>query len=377
MRSYLAVFALCFSGLVFHSCEKNSLPDLPSGSPVFGMTGDMDGESINVHAGLNNWFMYTRLSHDSSLATIMQGVLAQDTAETLKNAWSLSYRAPQDISAFNADSSLAVGQHALFSITGEKPIKNLYRVRFKMTDSANISNQTWNFGNGTFSTAFSPSIVYNTDIQSQYPVRLTTLNSSNLCLTNVTHYLDFAQNGCEGSFEIHQSSTFSFYSNSSVRSGTLSSVNWLLDGLPNGSGTTGSFTNLTPGSHEICAEQIFADGCTYISCRSIEVDNFGYASNSLCNNDFTYDIESEKTFDPSQIGTFEFSYFDSDGKEFSTFFNTGSGSLTLVSSSNYEKDAFGRSTRQLEFEYSGPLEAEDGQIKMATNLKGSMAIVLE
>lgn len=376
-HSFLLAFALAFSGLFFHSCEKNNMPTLASGTPVFGLTGELDGEVLQLNAGLEEWFMFTRLTHDSTMATILEGILAQDTTESLKNAWSLKYRAPQNSSVFNADSALAVGLHSLFSIAGEKPIKNLFKVKFKMTDSINISNPVWNFGNGTFATTISPSITYNTDLQTQYPVRLTTVNPSNLCLTNVTHYIDFSQSDCQGSFEIHQGSTFSFYSTCVARTGNLNTVNWLVDGMPSGSGISGNFVNLSPGSHEICSEQIYADGCTYVSCRNLVVDSLGYATGTLCNNDFTYDIAPEMTFDPNQLGTFQLSYFDYSGKEFSTFFNPTTSTLNILASSTYEKDAFGRNTRQLEFEYSGPLQSADGQIKMATNLRGNMAIVLE
>ena len=196
-------------------------------------------------------------------------------------------------------------------------------------------------------------------------------------MTKVTHYIDFSQNDCQGTFEIYQGSSFSFQVVCQARKGDLISVNWIVDGIANGSGITRNFNNLTTGSHEICSEQIYADGCIYISCRGFMVDSFGYTSGPLCNNDFTYEIEPEMTFDPSQIGTFELAFFDASGKMFTTFFNPLPGTLDIIRSSDYEEDAFGRKTRQLEFEYSGPLQAADGQIKMATNLKGNMAIVLE
>lgn len=357
-------------------CEKEIPPTLPNESPMFGLTGTIDGEQFLLEAGNDDYFMFTRLQQDSNGVLAMGGLLIRDTS-SMRSGFYLNFRDPDDPSSGNStpmDSALAAGAHPLYHYTGEKPHEHLHEFALTMHDSSMVSSQIWDLGNGDFSTQNNVVVVYDDRQQLQYPVELITQTQSG-CNDAVTHYIDLAQDGgCLARFTYSQSNVHSLNCLSQVISGTVNNVDWLLDGLSYANGLNPTIVNLSPGNHEICATFSFSDGCFHTVCREVSIDANGLATSLSCQNDFDFIRNDVMVYDSLQFGRAELVYYDDLGRAYTTYYTQSPGELTVLENWPYEADAWGRKTRAVRFSYSGELRTKDGNSIQVDELIGVMAI---
>lgn len=370
---FLFLSAILVTGL---GCEKETPPNLPNESPVFSLSGSIDGESFLLEAGNNDYFMYTRLQQDSNGVMAMGGLLIEDTSY-MRSGFYLNFRDPDDPGSGNStpmDSALAAGVHPLYHFTGEKPHEHLHEFALNMHNSTGVSSQIWDLGNGDFSTQNSVVVVYDDRQQLQYPVELITQTLSG-CNDAVTHYIDLAQDGgCLARFTYSQSNLHSLNCVGQIVSGTVSGVDWLLDGFAYASGMSPTITNLSPGNHEICATFTFSDGCFHTVCREVIIDASGQAISSACQNDFDFVRSDVMVYDSLQFGKSELVYYDDQGRAFTTYYTQSPGELEVLDSWTYDVDARGRKTRAIQFKYAGELRTKDGSSIQVDHLIGVMAI---
>lgn len=370
---FLFLSAILVAGL---GCEKETPPTLPKEVPVFSLTGTINGEAFLLEAGNDDYFMYTRLQQDSNGVLAMGGLLIRDTT-ALRSGFYLNFRDPDDPNTGNntpMDSALAAGVHPLYHYTGEKPHEHLHEFALNMHDSLGLSSQIWDLGNGDFSTQNSVRVVYDDRQQLQYPVELITQTQSG-CNDAITHYIDLAQDGgCLARFTYSQSNLYSLACVGQIVSGTVSSVDWLLDGFTYANGMNPTIVNLSPGNHEICATFTFSDGCFHTVCREVIIDASGQAISSGCQNDFDFVRNNVMVYDSLQFGKSELVYYDDQGRAFTTYYTQSPGALEVVDNWIYELDAWGRRTRAIQFKYSGELRTKDGSSIQVDQLIGVMAI---
>ncbi len=367
----LACLAISFSA----SCIKETLPDLPFDSPVFTVFGSADGDTLIFEAGNAGYYMHTSGSTDPHGMEVFSGLLARSENEP-KHALKIDIRSlNMPGSSLHSDiASLAGGNKPLFHQSSQTTLPGRYRVDFQMSYPQGVSAQQWSYGNGTFTAASSPSVVFDENVQQQYPVRLSTVNSSLGCGAAVTHYIDLSQEDCRGTFWIQPSSGSSFLITSQVIQGGSAAVEWSLDGQTYAQGATCMLSLLPAGVHEICAEFIFQNGCRNIACRSIVVDNFGLWSGASCQNDFTYQLEPVSVYDSLQTGAVELIYFDEVGERFSTFQGSTSSVFEILSSEPYLQDRNGNPTYEVEFRFEGMLRSQSGDSIFLSIPRAHMAV---
>lgn len=358
------------------SCQKETAPVLPQGTPMFSLSGLVDGSPLMIQAGQDGYFMYTQLRQDTNGVLAMGGFLLRDTADK-RSGFFLNFRDPDEPGSGQQtpmDSALAPGVHPLYHFTGEKEEEHLHQVLLQMTDSLNVTQQIWDLGNGQFSTNQQVEVVYDDRQQLQYPVKLISTRTGG-CSDGITHYIDLAQQSdCKARFGFVQQNAYSIECQTQFSSGIVTQVNWSLNGNSYGNGLNAQISALTSGTHEICATYTFDNGCFHVVCRSIEVDASGTVTNASCQNDFNFDRENVYVYDSLQYGRVELLYYDEQGRIYSSYYTENPSELEVISSSPYEPDAWGRNTRSVRFRYTGELRSKSGQPVQVDQLTGVMAI---
>ncbi len=360
-------------GIWLTACTKDSSPGVFRSEPVFGLNMQIDGQNLRASAGEEGYYMHTKRYNDTNGVRIWEGLLAVDSLNP-KNAIALRFRAfPNGVPTAHVDSLLKPGAHSSYHQSGSKSIPYLHKVNLAMINPANVQSILWNLGNGSFSSAQSPEVIYNENNQAQYPIKMSSLRSGG-CETEITHYLDFSQNGCKATFNISQNQPFQLNAQSYVRSGTLQQVNWRLNGIPQVSGLNGILYGVGAGKQEICAEFVFNDGCIYISCREIELDQSGLLPINHCNDDFDYTISPYLVYDVQQFGKGELIYFDENGKAFSSYYANANQNIVVLEVEAYLNDWVNEPTRKLKVVYTGQLGSADGQFIQVENLEAILAL---
>lgn len=377
MRKPHSKYGLLFVVLLLSTlaCQKEVAPQLESGSPVFLISGSMNGSPVLFEAGNEDYFMFTSLKSDSTGVIAMGGLLLKDTTER-KGGFFLNFRDPDHGSQNSTpmDSALSAGAHPLYHFTSETPHENLHEIDLQMVDSSSVVSQIWDLGNGDFSTDRRVSVIYDDREQLQYPVKFYS-QSGNNCSDAITHYIDFTQNGdCKSTFSFTQTAAYGIDCQAQSIIGSISNVSWSLDGTIYGSGQNVQLSGLSPGNHEVCATVTFSDGCFHVTCRDIVVSATGQLEGINCQNDFSFEESVVYVYDSLQLGKSELIYYDENGRVYTSYYSQSASELEVISASSYGSDAWGRSTYAVRFRYTGELRTKDGSSIQVDQLEGNMAI---
>lgn len=163
MKTFKKIILFVFIGAAFATCKKEELPQSSTiGQPVFSFNGTIDGASKNWQAGVNNYYMYSSFSQNSSGVYAFTGRL--QSTSTANNSIQISIN-DYKVSASNAsvaghiDSSFSQPLYN-YSIPG-----GISDTTYSITFTPRIYAGTplsylYNFGDGTTSNAVSPTHIY-------------------------------------------------------------------------------------------------------------------------------------------------------------------------------------------------------------------------
>ncbi|MBI1316428.1 hypothetical protein GC167_06155 [bacterium] len=370
------ILALSAIALSAAGCARETLPGLSFGDPIFQIHGTVAGDTLSLEAGNKGYYMHTPAFVDAQGMEVLSGLLSPDGL-TPQKALRLNVRSLNGPGSdtHTDEEALAAGIKPSYSLHQFDTLPGLFRFAFQMTDSLGVTSQQWSYGNGTFSASRAPSVVFDENQQQQYPVRLTTVESSSGCSAIVTHYIDLAQDDCRGTFWIQQGTgTTTWTGVGQVIQGGAATIEWTLDGLPYAQGNSCTMNMLTAGPHELCAEFIFPDGCRNIACRTFVIDNFGSWSNAPCQNDFVYTMTKVASFDSLQTGSAELIYYDENGQAFSSFLSDDTGAFEILESAFYSPDAQGRPTYSVRFRFQGVVRSASGEVLLLDLPEARMAV---
>src|SRR4051812_48877512 len=150
-----------FACLLFFaaSCKKEKYSDVsPPVTSVFYYQGIMDGESVNLKAGVNDYYMYSSYSQDANNVYNFLGEFKQTNCATCNDRIQFQFNDFQVSSpgvAAAVNTSLIPAYYSL-QVPGGAPTK--YPVIFISQPSNNDIAQTysWSFGDGTVSSDINP-----------------------------------------------------------------------------------------------------------------------------------------------------------------------------------------------------------------------------
>lgn len=148
---------IIFIGLMI-SCKKHELPepDLMD-TPEFYFNGLINGTSVNIKAGKNNYYMYSSYTQDSAGVYTLSGDLKTINCNNCTNRLQIlinDSRVSASGTSVIIDSALFIGNYPY--IKGTNPVPVFYDVSFSSSSNLPVYSPVWNFGDGGTSTQLFP-----------------------------------------------------------------------------------------------------------------------------------------------------------------------------------------------------------------------------
>lgn len=360
------------------SCSKEAEPEQLPERPDFYLQGELNGTPYYAAAG-DSSYLFTSFDLDSGNLPVFSGTLEFDQ-EAGDASWEISirgHRASQTVTAAYLDSALFQDAYTTTNANAVVPSANLRVVKFLPDASGPVFQYFWSFHNGSsFSYLTSPELEVDLRQDSMVNASLTVLHS-NGCSANSNHQINVVDTAsCRGSFHCTSLGGYSFNAQASAWIGSLSQVEWYLDGTHIGSGINHTFYIATNGLHTVEARMSFVNGCTYTMTRDLLVQAGGTYAGENCPIDFNYQIQPVLEPDSLQAGTLDMAYTDATGKRFTTARNSSAFEVTITNWTPYQPNHLGQATYRFKLTFSGQLTAADGSVVTVNNLTGYWAVAV-
>ncbi len=332
----------------------------------FYLNAELDGQPIEINAGENDYFLETNFGFSDSIVE-MRGFLNQEN-NPQRRAFALVLRGGESLasaSQFVAENELQAGPVAFRDATLFRAQAGFYNITFQPDSSLVGQNFQWQFEDGSVSTDFNPVKMLNVQDFQTYDA---TLILDGNCDFEVLHQVNIEKD-CDATFGVEILAGNIMKLTPNVRQGSVSATKWFLDGTAINLNANNEFA-LTPNldSVKVACEFSFEKGCQK------RVEKTFDPLNAACLADFSYQKEKEKTYDPQQLATVVLNYWDENGKEFTSLYNSVEGDFKILSTQPYEMNDAGQMTTRIFFETDITLMSADGQVLELTNCVGSFAV---
>jgi hypothetical protein len=201
MKQTLNILLILLFTVIAYSCKRKELPEEFVNEPEFFVKGKVNGESINIRAGENGYYMFTSYHQDDFEIYNFAGLLKQKKCDNCEHAFQLSFKDNQTSKGSYSNISNSLQNGTVTTPTNEPKVS--YEVKFNSMiwlhplHSNGPIDYNWDFGDGNTSNAAFPTHVYDGK-QSQYLVCLTITLPNNYTskICNTVHLL----NNCKANF---------------------------------------------------------------------------------------------------------------------------------------------------------------------------------
>ena len=160
MKTLKKIFLFAFIGTLFVTCKKELPAPTVQNQPVFSFAGTINGNNVNWQAGVNNYYMYSNYTQNTSGVYSFNGTL-QSTSTAANSIQILinDYKASSVNASAVIDSSLVPAYYS-YNIPGGNSTK--YSVVYIPVLGTGVpSTYAWTFGDGAVSNTANPTHVYN------------------------------------------------------------------------------------------------------------------------------------------------------------------------------------------------------------------------
>lgn len=310
------IFWLLISGSVLWSgCREKPLPDEVFGTPDFFISTEVDGEPVEIKAGIDDYYMGTSFSRDQFDINSFHGIFSRLNCP----------QCPEELEVIIRDSKpRATGEDVIISeafspgsfdfYQDKGANKQIFRVSFTNESGGQGPDPSynWNFGDGTTSVSENPVHDYTDTTLATANVCLETLDPSG-CTTTICNEIDFTAPGCQIDFTHELDENISYVTFFAKASGKAPfKYRWAFgDGFSATLGNPGYFYG-TPGLYTVCLTVTDADGCESSICKNVAADP------QYCEHNFSYIVEKTTTPEPIQPSTVTINWRDGEGKKFSS-----------------------------------------------------------
>lgn len=180
MRARVFFVSILAAALLLNGCRKEE-PVSITGNPVFYVDGTLNGSPLQISAGVNNYYMYSSYSSDSSNVHVFTGDLRTDGSSTLSPLSlkvSLRDYATHGIQPNNIDSALYPGAFG-FVPPGTVASNSIAFTSVPQGDS--VLSYSWSFGDNATSTLADPVHTYNAPGQYNVCLNINYLVNNQAC----------------------------------------------------------------------------------------------------------------------------------------------------------------------------------------------------
>ncbi|MGB0176737.1 MAG: hypothetical protein ACPF9D_06205 [Owenweeksia sp.] len=379
MTNFKTYLALLAAGSLLVSCSKSNSNELVSDYQdqiKFYVAGEANGSPFQWYAGADDYGLITAYDINSAGVVDMNGSLEHING-TKANSIELHLRGRDLLMApntYNVGRALDQDQWVFTDPSGQKQIAGQYNIDLTAGSSNTSINYQWTFANGQTANGPTASVSVNEQAFNNFEISLETTTAAN-CKSSTTNIIDVAGN-CKARMNISNSQNIDFNALVQPVSGTITQVNWKLNGNNLGSGSTISgqwLYSSGSGENTLEADVVFEGGCHHTITKEYTV----LAPNLVesCNIDFSYRKEVAREYDPDQLGTAELVYYDASGKTYTSAYQDVEGLLTLGGQRSYVQNENGKKTVRFHFDVSKlELRSADGGAIILTNVVGEFAV---
>ncbi len=348
--------------LLLMACKEQELPEEVVGTPDFYISGEIGSASLDLQAGVDQYYMFTGYEYDEDEIATFWGEFApancQDCPERLRIEIRDFQQTPPG-GPVDIDEALKPGEFEYL----ELPDGRIFRVQFssEVNDSAGLAYQ-WDFGDGSQAAVSDPSHTYEPgDTLSHYDVCLQTIDPDG-CTTSICNEITLDPESCKASFTHEISANapnFVIFDDESTGKAPLSYQWEFGDGFGASLGNPGYYYG-NVGLFTACLTVTDADGCVSVLCKNIAVDP------DLCETNFSYVVESTTVPDTLGLSRVSVSWTDANGDTWSsaTFAQPESSRFEILSSAAYPDNEKGEATRRVKLSLDCNLYHDGDTLKL-------------
>lgn len=317
MRKYSIIILLI---IFLTDCKKIEVPDPISGDPVFTLEGLLQGDSIAIIAGDDDYFMFTSTSADQNGVFEFLGHLRPEDCENCGPALKIRFR---DVAINNAqmvdvNAAIHPGSYPFYNSTVSEEIQYIANFMAEHSNSADANpvSYEWDFGDGNFSLQANPQHIYEND--DDKVVRLEIRDDQN-CISKYEKTITFDSNNlvnCGVDFTIEPVQNGTFLQLQAAGTGTAPFSYLWNTGAANASLFYPLQVDSFPFALNFCVTINDSIGCTSSRCKDVYLLNpigndIGYCSASFSAETMR---DTLSQFDPLQFSTVVIEYTDDRGE---------------------------------------------------------------
>lgn len=358
--------------LSLFACKKVETPPSTTGTPVFSITGNLAGDSLNITAGEDDYFLFTSFEKDADEVFSFIGTFAKiDCLDECQDTFRIKIRSnqPTPSNTVNINDALFVGDYlyrnSQMNFMVEMDTIYSYAANFDASASilANPANNMyeWTIGTENYAPVFIPNFSLDLPNQPDESIEALLKITSGNCVSTKQQTLNF---------EPDSITTTCF---STIVSGVAPSGDMILNALSTGvppltyvwSDGTVADTLFITDSIAYSVTVTDAVGCQDISSVFMDAPGSG---DILCQATFSvassssFEIEKDTTFinDPLQLSTVTIEYIDENGVFYSSDLaeQSTNSNFSITEINDFDNNENGEKTKQLDVNFNCILESE-------------------
>jgi len=344
MNKYLIYFVF----LLFSSCAKKDDPIPVIEAPVFKMIGTVNGQAINIQAGVDDYIMYTDFIYENSASAFdFNGTLRKYSCASCPNSLKIKIRNHTTSSSSQsvfADSAFTINYYSIRTVGANS---TQYDINFNSQLGGGIPQvYTWDFGDGTTSSLSNPQHTY--QHPGAYEVKFK-VEYQGGCLDSLMNTFRMGVPGadCRAIFLPTIAANTVTMLNNSTGAGLLT-YNWNF-----GDGSSSSLENpqhsyVNNGIYTICLQVSDVDNNVSNFCRKVII-----LPQITCMTSYNYP-QSMAINNPSALSNVTIEWTDENGVLFSSINNTlqrEKDYFKILSVEEYAENSNGDKTKKLEVRF--------------------------
>jgi hypothetical protein len=327
--------------LVLVSCRKKAFPESePVTQGDFYFTGNVDGRSVSLKAGIDNYYMYSSHVLDSSSIYRMVARLGPVDCESCNTGiritiYDARYSSPGE--ALRVDSALTPGQYPVQGVP-------YYAVGFKSRFNKAAAAYLWDFGDNHRSSEPDPVHIYKSAGHYSVSLRIDAGNGCQQYISNQEN-IRYPMNRQEISTEYLSANTIRF---KPLSADTLYNYQWNFgDGTYSGQVSV-AHTYKVPGTYPVTLRMIQAGDTVYTRSNvATQTDPMPCLSN--------YEIVSvSRVLNPDPRSSVVIQWTDESGEVYTSrdIQQPETSSFRIVSVEDYEPNEKGEKTRRIKIRFT-------------------------
>lgn len=361
--------------ILFTACQPEELPGPVDEQPVFFLQGKIAGETINMEAGNDGYYMYTDFDREDppgiyvfesnmQRTSCLPEIPCPDQLRILFRDIQIS----DEGSTVDPTVSFPIGEYAFWENETLPPAA--YLVSFSAESSTDdVNTYDWSFGDGNNSNEAAPIHEYNSF--DEYEVCLEMKNADGE-VSKICNDLSLREGACQANFSHEVLPQFGNYVQyRSASTGDLP-IKYQWDF---GEGVMATLSNPgyfypNSGVYKTCLAVVDENGCRSRLCKNIAANSNDFAGS------FTYDVaELVVPRDENQTQTVGIQWTDPNGNVYrSDRLRQGEGShFEILSVEPWEKNELGQPTVRLQIRLSCVLKG-NGPNRKIEDVTGYIAV---